>query len=576
MTNKQVPSDAAARSRIGERLHTRGLWVACWLVALLLGLAQLWTVRLVLNGDNTQNLDMAGAVSRGQWSEAINGLWSPLYPTLLGLALRIFRPSRSWEIPFAHLVVNFAVYTAALGCFSFFLLGLLRAHRNAASNTSSPESESFPEWAWITLGFALFIWTTLQMIHLVFLNADLCVAALDYLAAGLLLRIHIKPAGWRAFLLLGFVLGLGYWAKAPMFLMAFAFMFAGLLAAGNLRIAFPRLAASLLIFLVVASPLVLAQSRKYGHFTFGDSATINYACFLDGVNEVNWVGQPPDSGTPKHAPQKLLDEPPVYSYASHLKGTYPPMYDLAYWDAGMKAHFTLRGQVSASLAVLLIYFQLFPLRQGAIIGAIVALLVLSGPWRSTLRNLTKYSFVWLPPLAALCMYALVHVEPRMIAGYTVLLWLGLLSGIRLPPSPEFKRIASALAISMIFVLCVQIAGREVSDFAKRMNDAQRVNWAVAGKLRQMGVVPGDLIASAGDTNNASWHHLLGVSIVAETPDTSKESFWWAGDPQVKAQVFQAFAKAGAKAVVADRMPLPGWSADWQQIGDTRYFVHFLR
>ena len=576
MPNKQAPSDAAAPSQTSERFHTRGLWIACWLVALLLGLVQLWVVRRVLNGDNTQNLDMAGAIARGHWGEAINGLWSPLYPMLLGLALKIFRPSRSWEIPFAHLVVNSAVYTAALGCFSFFLLGLLRAHRNAASNASSAESESFPEWAWITLGFALFIWTTLQMIHLVFLNADLCVAAFVYLDAGLLLRIRLKPAGWRAYLLLGFALGLGYWAKAPMFLMAFAFMFAGLLAAGNLRIALPRLAASLLIFLMVASPLVLAQSRKYGHFTFGDSGALNYAFHVDGVAGVNWVGQPPGSGTPKHAPQKLLDEPPVYSYASHLKGTYPPMYDPAYWDAGMKAHFTLRGQVSATLAVMLVYFQLFPLRQGVMIGAILALLVLSGPWRSTLRNLTKSSFLWLPPLAALCMYALVHVEPRMIAGYTALLWLGLLSGIRLPPSPEFKRIASALAISMIFVLCVQIAGREISDFAKRMNDAELVNWVVAEKLRQMGVVPGDLMASAGDTNNASWHHLLGVSIVAETPDTGKERFWWAGDPRVKAQVFQAFAKAGAKAVVADRMPLPDWSADWQQIGNTPYFVHLLR
>jgi len=574
MANSQSPAGLAAQSEFKPVFPTRWVWIACWAVALLLGLFQAWASRHVLTGDSISYLDMAGAISRGHWGAAVNAYWSPLYPGLLGLALKIVGPSKSWEIPFSHLL-NFAVYVGALGCFHFFLRSLLNAHRNAESKASSEGSRILPEWAWVSLGFALFTWTSLQLIHLVVLNPDLCVAAFVYLAGGLLLRIRVRPADWRIYLILGVVLGLGYWAKAPMFPMAFVFMFAGALAAVNLRIALPRLGVSLLLFVIVACPLILALSRAQGRLTFGDSAKLNYASYLYGIGGVNWQGQPPGTGTPKHPPRKVLDEPPVYSYATHLKGTYPPMYDPAYWEDGMKARFTLRGQARALLTDILEYFKLFVLRQGAILGAIVTLLVLTGTWRSGIRNLAEYVFLLIPPLAALCMYAPVHVEPRMVAAYVVLLWVGILSGIRLPASPEFKRIAAAVTISMLVMLGVQIVGRVVEDLNNGISDPEKVNWVVAEHLKRMGVAPGDIVASAGDTHNSSWHHIAEVSIVAETPDYGKESFWWAADPQAKAQVFQAFAKTGAKAVVADRMPLPNWSADWQQIGDTQYFIHFL-
>jgi hypothetical protein len=517
---------------------------------------------------------MADAMSRGHWDAAWNGYWSPLYPALLGLALKFLGPSKSWEIPFSHFF-NFVVYGGALGCFHFFLRSLLNAHRNAESKASSETSPIFPEWAVVSLGFALFTWTSLQLIQLSLVNPDLCVAALVYLAGGLLLRIHVRPADWRIYLILGGVLGLGYWAKAPLFPMAFVFMFAGVLAAGNLRTALPRAGVSLLVFLIVASPLILALSSAQGRLTFGDSAKLNYACYLYGIGGVNWQGQPPGTGTPKHPPQKVLDEPPIYEYAAHLKGTYPPMYDPAYWDDGMKARFTLRAQARALFADMMEYFQLFVLMQGAILGAIVTLLVLGGTWLSVIRNLAKYAFLLVPPLAAFCMYALVHVELRMVAAYLVLFWVAMLSGIRLPASPECKRIAAAVIISMLVSLGVQLVGRVVKDFNNGISDPQKVNWIVANELRRMGVAPGDTVASAGNSFNSSWAQIAEVSIVAETPDYGTESFWWAGDPQAKAQVFQAFAKTGAKALVADRMPSPHWSADWQQIGNTSYFVHLL-
>jgi hypothetical protein len=356
-------------------------------------------------------------------------------------------------------------------------------------------------------------------------------------------------------------------------------MFAAALAAGNLRTALPRLGASLLIFLMFACPLVLALSRIQGRLTIGESGRLNYAFSLYNipVDGVNWQGQPPGTGTPQHPTHKVLEEPPIYEFTTHLKGTYPPWYEPAYWEDGMKARFTLQGQARTLLQGLREYYELFVVMEGAILSAIVTLLVLSGAWRSAIRNLAEYAFLLLPALAAFCMYAPVYVEPRYVAAYVVLFWVAILSGIRLPASPEFKRVAAAVTISIVLTLGAQLVARMVRDFYNGISDSQKVNWMVAEGLKRMGVAPGDTVAVAGKyvSSSCSWALMAEVSIVAETPDYGTESFWWAADPQAKAQVFQAFAKTGAKVLVADRMPLPNWSSDWQQLGNTSYYVHFL-
>jgi len=235
----------------------------------------------------------------------------------------------------------------------------------------------------------------------------------------------------------------------------------------------------------------------------------------------------------------------------------------------------LRGQARAILMDLVNYYQLFVVLQGAILGAVVTLLLLSGKGRSGIRNFAEYAFLFVPPLAAFGMYALVLVEPRYVAGFVVLFWLAILLGIRLPASADLKRVATAVTISILVALSVQMACKTAKDFGDGISDSQKVQWVVAAKLKQMGVAPGDTVASAGNTFDAAWAHIAEVSIVAETPDYGTESFSWAVDPQAKAQVFQAFAKTGAKAIVADRMPVPNWSADWQRVANTSYYVHLL-
>src|SRR5207237_9500603 len=101
------------------------------LLATLLGGLDCWTTRNTLNPMGVSYLDMGDAFFRGDWATAINGLWSPLYSLPLGLALRILKPSASFEFPLVHLV-NYAIYLCALIAFDFFLKELIRVRRERA------------------------------------------------------------------------------------------------------------------------------------------------------------------------------------------------------------------------------------------------------------------------------------------------------------------------------------------------------------------------------------------------------------------------------------------------------------
>jgi len=62
--------------------------------------------------------------------------------------------------------------------------------------------------------------------------------------------------------------------------------------------------------------------------------------------------------------------------------------------------------------------------------------------------------------------------------------------------------------------------------------------------------------------------------VAQIPAEDVDEFWRA-DAHLRAEVFEAIAKTGAKAVVTESTPPPDSASDWQRIGNKDYYVHFL-
>ena len=96
------------------------LRIICWVIVLGLGATEAWAARATMFPDGVSYLDIGDAYWRGDWHNAINAYWSPLYPWITGLFLRVFKPSPDWEFPLVHLI-NFFIYIVALTCFEFFL-----------------------------------------------------------------------------------------------------------------------------------------------------------------------------------------------------------------------------------------------------------------------------------------------------------------------------------------------------------------------------------------------------------------------------------------------------------------------
>src|SRR5262249_33649298 len=157
----------------------------------------------------------------GDFANAINAYWSPLYSWLIAFVLWIFKPNGYWESIVLHLL-NFCGLVVALLAFEF----LFRAFLAAQPDFARPEDESvqLPIWAWWTLGYGLFLSASLEVLTMYPTSPDVWVCAVTFLSAGLILRIWMKRGGLAYFATLGLVLGVGYLTKAFYFPLAFVFI----------------------------------------------------------------------------------------------------------------------------------------------------------------------------------------------------------------------------------------------------------------------------------------------------------------------------------------------------------------
>jgi hypothetical protein len=560
-------------------------WIVAtsWLVAALLGAVHAWADRFTMGSDGLSYLEIGEAYLRGDWGAAINGYWSPLYSWLLGLTLLILRPTPYWEFPAVHLV-NFGIYLCALGCFHFFLRQLIAYHR---TRTLESQISSLPAWAWWTLGYSLFIWSSLTKIPLSLVTPDQCVAAFVLLAAGILLRIRGGSVSWVTFALLGLVLGFGYLAKAPMFPLAFVFIGVGVLAVGTLRRGMALGAVSLASFLLISGPFIVALSITKGRLTFSDTAKLNYIFRMNRPPPRHWQGTwPPGIGKPEHPTRKIFDQPAVYEFASPVAGTYPPWYDPSYWNEGMSPNVDLRKQLKIIISNFRHYFRGFlTFRSGVIAGFIILPLLLAGALGLIrIRDFAQQSTLLLPALAGLGMYSLVSMDGRYTAPFSVLFWLGIISAVRLPES----QVAGTLVRGIILFVAASImttlvvftgpkAKTAAYELLNRVDHSAHIHWQVAEDLKKMGVRPGDQVGIIGQGTYkfyAHWARLARVKIVAEIISRDVDEFE-AADEAKRFRVMEAFGKAGARVVVADDLPASVFADGWRKVRDTNYFAYLL-
>jgi hypothetical protein len=551
------------------------LVISFWIIGIALGAWQAWEARYHMSADGMSYIDVADAYVRGDWKMAINGFWGPLYSWLIAFAMLLVKPSPYYEFPVVHLV-SFLTYLFAIGCFHFFLLQLVAHHRSRPSDVSQNRGVNFPEWAWIALGYVLFLETSLNLIGVWEESPDMLVAAFVYLASGMILRIRIGKTNYGTYALLGVVLGFGYLSKAVMFPLALVFLSISAFSMGSLRKALPRTVLAFIIFQAVASPFLIVLSISKGRITFGDSGTYSYWFHVNVINNYHWDGDPPGSGIPKHPPRKVFDFPAIYEFGTPLVATYPLGYDSSYWNDGLKIRFDMNLQLQAIKNNLKYYYRIiYPKYSFLIFGCLILYLMSRRRWL-VISDISKNYNLIIPAITGLAMYCIIRTNIRYVGSFFTLLWLGLLSGIRLPYSEESIRLLRNVAILIVSIMMIVTIRHYLHLSLQRqpISPSTNVHWQIADALRQTGILPGDRVSSIGYSHGHFWARLARVRIVSEISHSNADNFWNADDV-VKSKVFDTFRKTGAKAVVTNLVPGDIHPPGWQQLAGTDHFVYML-
>jgi len=567
-----------AESTLQADNDVRAKWIkaGCWTAFILLALLEVWTGRNYTDPDGISYIDMSDGVLAHNWRLLVNAYWSPLYPFLLGAARWILRPSAYWELPAVH-CVNFVIFLITLACFSYFFKGASLATRQD-DRAHGPEM-GLPTPVWTFAGYSLFAWSTFVLVNGIRkVCPDLCVAAFVYLDAGLLLRLRVKANKLPTFLLLGITLGLGYYAKAFMFPMAFVFIAAAFFQAGEWRKAIVPSVAMIAVFSAIAAPLIIATTETAGHVTFGDTGANNYARYVCGEPTLPFYSSvPPRYLT--HPLDLLHHSPNVYGFGQPFHSTYPLWYDVSYWDAGFKNSFNLDAQLRAVVQNLNTVFNQVILPIGVSLVAYLVLFVMGPGLAGSLWNISRSWPLIGPGAAGVCLYLSVYVEPRHIGAFVVLIGMGLLSAIRVRGTPRPMKIAKVAALTLAGWLFILSAGLPIYHMVRPLpmllGDGGSY-FPVAKSLNTSGLRPGQTVGIIGSGWDAMmWAREARLRIVAQIPLESTSEFWQIQNPRGKAEVYDAFRKAGARAVVTEETPPSSGFDDWQRVGNTSYFMHVL-
>lgn len=547
------------------------LRVAFWSAGILLASAQAWIFRYQASSDSISYLDMSDGVLPGSdWHRLINGVWSPLYPLFLGIFRRTFYISAGNEIPASH-VLNVIFFAFTFACFEFFLRGIVR--ENATPDRTSVQDRGpvpLPQWAFLTVSYSLFLWAAIAEISVAGLRADMLVSGFEFLAVGLLIRMHHRPASWTRYLVLGAVLGMGFLAKAPMFPVGILILAVTVFVVENWRPALKMTMGALALMLLIGSLYFVPLSRQQGHFTLGESGTLNYVVHVDEARP-HWYLQTPGSarGTFLHPPEKIFSEPPAYAFAVPIAVTHPLRYDLSYWIAGVRPHFVLDRQVAAVKANLLALKE--PIREiRVVLGILLVLAFLCTGKQQVVSAILKGWPVWSIGLAGCLMYLAIYVEPRYIGAFITVFCLGMLVGFPIPRENS-RKIALLIAVAAAAALLYPLVRQTYAGYIEQPRS--NVNSAAAQALQALGLSPGDGVARISPiVYDYAVERILRVQIVAEI-DHDFTSDFWSSPLATQHALLQTFASRGAKAVLATSPRLGTKNqSEWARLGSTQYWV----
>jgi hypothetical protein len=540
-----------------------------WLASLLWAAILNWDERHLMNPDGLSYLDMASAALSGGPGKLINGYWSPGYPALISVALLVFRPSPGHEFPVVHLV-NFIVFAFALLAFSIFLRSWL-----ANVELSGLPCDGSSRKYLVPFAFGTFAWFVVDFGACHLSTPDLCVNAIVFLIAAITCRLALPGSKDWHYLALGAAVGASYYMKSAMLILGSGFLGLMFVIPPN-GVSRKKLLYSVVAFLFIATPLVSILSVRLGKPSFGETGQLNYAWYVNGVQDVGWTwDQRSIYGIPSHPPRILMAKPLTLEFASPVGGTYPLWSDPSYWNAGCQVRFDWHQQIAALKQSLKRYMDILTAMAPYIAGAIVLLfLSINGEALTTVPRRFWWQLAW--PACACGMYALVHVESRFLSAFLVLFWLGTYAVLLLrlkewDASPVLATVIAAAFVGSLGTL-VGAAGRTALDFVRGRQPADYE--IVAARLRNLGLHTGDRLALVGSAFVPGAYPLYAridqMNVVAQIPDGND---FWSADSKQFESVEKHLSALGVKAIVAKDRPISSLPSNWQDI-NVSGGVHF--
>jgi hypothetical protein len=187
------------------------------------------------------------------------------------------------------------------------------------------------------------------------------------------------------------------------------------------------------------------------------------------------------------------------------------------------------------------------------------------------------------------MFALVHVEPRFLGGWLILLFSGAVCACSLPTDTGTRRavwcIGTAAVITAGAALILAVSREAVG--ADYEASRSPFNASIAAFLLNNGLRPGDGVALIGNGTEAYWAHLAQLRLVAEIPAGIASrpghpamDFWESG-PEQQQRALGILGQTGAKAVIAGSQHSIEGSvpsivpAPWKKIDGTGAYVYFF-
>ena len=287
---------------------------------------------------------------------------------------------------------------------------------------------------------------------------------------------------------------------------------------------------------------VAALSYDEQRWTLGDTGRLNYAWFVNGATQyVHWEGEPPGSGVVVH-PTRVARQPDVFVFDRPWPCTFPPACDPAYWHEGLRLHFDLKEQWTASSWVLDQWRWVVVERLVGVPLAVLALALVVD--RRALAGSGARICLALAAGASVS-YLGVYSEARHVAGALLLVLAPAVAALRRPG--HVARWGTAVLLLLVAALSVRFlqSGWHRRQYQAAMSHPQ---WAIAQQLARQGVPAGSRVARIGEAPGTYWARLAGLRLIAEIP--AADEFWHAST-DIQAARLQRLDAAGARAVVAD-------------------------